>query len=230
MHPSSLSAAIEPECSHHAWVWPSSLNAAVKPECDHKVWVHPSSLSAAIKPEYSYPTWVRPSSLSAAIKSEYGYQVWMKLSSLSAAIKPECIHQQPGYSYESCIHYNDVIMGAMASQISLPILYPTVYSSTDQRKHHRFKCDHKCLQVSKNDILIAVSQAWNSYNIFVTFSRENCWIYIKKNCGCYIYIIVFFFLLWVQLTISQNLFKYTSDNKPLPEQSMIKFNCVLWRC
>ena len=34
------------------------------------------------------------------------------------------------------VYYNDVIMGAMASQItSLTIVYPTVYSGTDQRKH-----------------------------------------------------------------------------------------------
>ena len=35
-------------------------------------------------------------------------------------------------------HYNDVIMGAMASQMtSLPIVYSTVYSGADQRKHQR---------------------------------------------------------------------------------------------
>ena len=34
-------------------------------------------------------------------------------------------------------HYGDVIMGAMASQItSLTIVYSTVYSGGDQRKHH----------------------------------------------------------------------------------------------
>ena len=34
------------------------------------------------------------------------------------------------------IHYNDVLMGAIASQItSLTIVYSTVYSSVDQRKH-----------------------------------------------------------------------------------------------
>ena len=34
------------------------------------------------------------------------------------------------------IHYNDVIMSAMASQItSLTIVYSTVYSGVDQRKH-----------------------------------------------------------------------------------------------
>ena len=36
-------------------------------------------------------------------------------------------------------HYNDVIMGAIASQItSLTIVYSTVYSGSDQRKHLSF--------------------------------------------------------------------------------------------
>ena len=35
-----------------------------------------------------------------------------------------------------CVHYNDVILGAIASQItSLTIVYSTVYSVADQRKH-----------------------------------------------------------------------------------------------
>ena len=35
------------------------------------------------------------------------------------------------------VHYNDVITGAIASQITnLMIVYSTVYSSVDQRKHH----------------------------------------------------------------------------------------------
>ena len=39
-----------------------------------------------------------------------------------------------GYSCET--HYHDVIMGAIASQItSLTIVYSTVYSGADQRKH-----------------------------------------------------------------------------------------------
>ena len=36
----------------------------------------------------------------------------------------------------SSLHYNDAIMGTMASQItSLTIVYSTVYSDADQRKH-----------------------------------------------------------------------------------------------
>ena len=38
---------------------------------------------------------------------------------------------------EGTIHYGDVIMGAIASQItSLTIVYSTVYADADQRKHH----------------------------------------------------------------------------------------------
>ena len=39
-------------------------------------------------------------------------------------------------SVSSNVHYNDVIMGAMASQItSFTIVYSTFYSGSDQRKH-----------------------------------------------------------------------------------------------
>ena len=38
--------------------------------------------------------------------------------------------------WKPAIHYNDVIMGAIAPQItSLMVLYSTVYSDADQRKH-----------------------------------------------------------------------------------------------
>ena len=39
-------------------------------------------------------------------------------------------------TFKLCSHYNDIIMGTMASQItSLTIVYSTVYSGADQRKH-----------------------------------------------------------------------------------------------
>ena len=39
----------------------------------------------------------------------------------------------------STYHYNDVIMGAIASQItSLTVVYSTIYSDADQRKHQSF--------------------------------------------------------------------------------------------
>ena len=44
--------------------------------------------------------------------------------------------QHPTCHLLRAIHYGDVTMGAMASQItSLTIVYPTVYSGADQRKH-----------------------------------------------------------------------------------------------
>ena len=44
---------------------------------------------------------------------------------------PESVMTQFAYA-----HYNDVILGAMASQItSLTIVYSTAYSGADQRKH-----------------------------------------------------------------------------------------------
>ena len=40
---------------------------------------------------------------------------------------------------EACIHYSDVIMSTMASQItSLTIVYPTIYSGVDQRQHQSY--------------------------------------------------------------------------------------------
>ena len=59
-----------------------------------------------------------------------------------AARKP-CVHVTPawclcyiGHMKFIFSHYNDVIMSAMTSQItSFAIVYPTVYSATDERKH-----------------------------------------------------------------------------------------------
>ena len=45
-------------------------------------------------------------------------------------------HNEAGANHVRDFHYSDVIMGAMASQItSLTIVYSTVYSGADQRKH-----------------------------------------------------------------------------------------------
>ena len=44
--------------------------------------------------------------------------------------------EDQGYEAATETHYNDVIMSTMASQItSLTIVYSTVYSGTNQRKH-----------------------------------------------------------------------------------------------
>ena len=51
-------------------------------------------------------------------------------------IRPECTGYGGNKKEEKTYHYNDVIMSTIASQItSLAIVYSTVYSDADQRKH-----------------------------------------------------------------------------------------------
>ena len=68
-------------------------------------------------------------------------QIWR---SIVPTWKFVCIWRARGHSLHDdeilweCFHYGDVIMNAMASQItSLTIVYSTVYSDADQRKHQR---------------------------------------------------------------------------------------------
>ena len=50
--------------------------------------------------------------------------------------KPDQVHIFMEYTVSCCIHYNDGVMGAMASEIpSLTIVYSIVYSGVNQRKH-----------------------------------------------------------------------------------------------
>ena len=62
-----------------------------------------------------------------AVEVEATIRVWV--ATWFGATRTRQVHQ-------SCNHYDDVIMGAMASQItSVTIVYSTVYSDADQRKH-----------------------------------------------------------------------------------------------
>ena len=67
------------------------------------------------------------------------------------------------------IHYSDVIMGALASQItSLSLVYSTVYSGADQRKHQSSaslafvlrKCIRKC-RLQNIDRFAKISMCWH---------------------------------------------------------------------
>ena len=61
---------------------------------------------------------------------------WFTYMHHKYAPNPLCIRTNiPGDNY-LIFHYSDVIMSAMASQIASPtIVYSTVYSDADQRKH-----------------------------------------------------------------------------------------------
>ena len=57
------------------------------------------------------------------------YVVWVVMKDIA-------LFNHGGRSWNASQHYNDVIMGAIASQItSLTIVYSTVYSDADQGKH-----------------------------------------------------------------------------------------------
>ena len=58
---------------------------------------------------------------------------WYEGRECTWEIRREQLH---GCQWVGCLHYWDLIMGAMASQItSLTIVYSTVHSGADQRKH-----------------------------------------------------------------------------------------------
>ena len=70
-------------------------------------------------------------------------QNWLSWWVVSEQATSNCLNQRWSSSMaDTCVigpqwvHHNDFIMGTMASQItSLPIVYSTVYSGADQRKH-----------------------------------------------------------------------------------------------
>ena len=63
-------------------------------------------------------------------ENAFEHVVWKMAAILS---RPLCVNFLSKIGH---CHYNDVIMGAMASQITnLTIVYSTVYSGADQRKH-----------------------------------------------------------------------------------------------
>ena len=104
-------------------------------------------------------------------------------------------------------HYNDVIMGMMASQITrLIIVYSTVYSSSDQRKHqssaslafvrgihrgpvnssHKWPVTRKMLPFE--DIIMAMSQQ-ELYHLIPKYSNSVIYIFYLFKCK--------FSILWV---------------------------------
>ena len=87
-------------------------------------------------------------------------------------------HQAITFLEELCCvmarHYDDVIMGAMVSQIpSLAIVYSTVYSGTDQRKQ-------------QSSASLAFVRGIHRFSVMAS-NAENVWWrhhHFKKNCCC----------------------------------------------
>ena len=93
-------------------------------------------------------------------------------------------------------HYNDVIMGAIASQFtSLTIVYSTINSNTDQRKHQSFaslafvrgihggpvNSPHKWPVTRKrfpfDDIIMHLRQIWLFLRAGVAHNSHKCHVY-----------------------------------------------------
>ena len=97
--------------------------------------------------------------------------------------------------YKDALHYSDAIMGTMASQIiSLTIVYSTVYSSVDHRKHRSsaslafVRGIHRCPVNSPHKW--PVTRKMLPYdNVIMDMAHGKCmdlpWS-LKPETGCYI--------------------------------------------
>ena len=104
----------------------------------------------------------------------------------------------------NALHYNDVVMGAISSQItSLTIVYSTVYSDADLRKHqssaslafvrgiHRglVNSPHKWPVTRKmfpfDDVNMLPAQSDQNHAIIHTFSGNLSFVSIPKYLGCF---------------------------------------------
>ena len=149
----------------------------------------------------------------------------------------------PHFSYQVFIspnlHYNDVIMSMIASQItSLTIIYSTVYSGTDQRKHqssaslafvrgiHRWLVNspHKGSVTRKMfpfyDVIIYALGVQFSDPVEITHLRKHnkeCKTrrFTKYLCNIYIYICVF--TVWVNWSSPNGNALSPMRCRPLPE-------------
>ena len=81
-----------------------------------------------------------------------------------------------------CTHYGDVIMGAIASQItSLTIVYPTVYSDADQRKHIRSASLAFVRGIHRGPV--NSQMASNAVNVSIWWRHhEICCVVTSMNC------------------------------------------------
>ena len=86
-----------------------------------------------------------------------------------------------GYVWASVGHYNDVIMSTMAFQItSLPIVYSTVYSGTDQRK---YQSSESLAFVGKSSETgeFHAKRASNAENVSIWWRHHGCVIKLRQN-------------------------------------------------
>ena len=84
-------------------------------------------------------TYILSSSLQAMTCQILVCMPWQKYIKHKKRDRKQYLRKYIHYTQNIIAHYDDVIKGAMASQISnLAIVYSTVYSGADQRKHQSY--------------------------------------------------------------------------------------------
>ena len=74
----------------------------------------------------------------------------------------------PGRCFKNVMHYNDVIMSTMASQItSLMVFYSIVYSGADQRKKSKLRVTGLCAGNLPGTGEFPAQRASNTENVFI---------------------------------------------------------------
>ena len=87
------------------------------------------------------------------------------------------------YSKNPC-HYNDVIMSAISSQItSLTIVYSTVYSAADQRKHQRSASLAIVRGIHRGPV--NSPHKWSVTRKCFHLMTSSCGIIVRPGCGIY---------------------------------------------
>ena len=99
-----------------------------------------------------------------------------------------CTQYTGNNAWDGAMHYTDVITGAMASQItSLTIVYSTVYSGADQRKHQSSAslCTGNSPGIGEFPAQMAsnaehVSIWWRHHGTVYSLTRGLCWCLLPE--------------------------------------------------
>ena len=145
-HPSMIpDASFRSPGWFHVWTWPNSAAKRWKGIWRSRNWrCLTSENDLDIKSCVLYQCWIKLDWWNFTGLKERCIYIWTVNDMIKIKLKIpqnhiECTHCDPGIhicvSERGHYHYSDVIMGAMAYQITnLTVVYSTVYSGADQRK------------------------------------------------------------------------------------------------
>ena len=129
------------------------------------------------------------------------------------------------YRYWYIVHHNDVIMGAIASQItSLTIVYSTVYSDADQRKHQS-RVTGLCAGNSPGTVP-------GEFPAQMTSSAENVFIWWRRHelAQSYSYYGVWHTFIWHTFENDFQLYIFRFSSHKLPNMGGVYVMYVKYLC